>query len=386
MPDTQMPKSLRVLLADLDARGVTDYRRYAAVRKYLNFKAREKNQPVAGAFELTPLCNLDCRMCYVHLHADQLHGRSLLSTAQWQDYMQQAIDAGMLFATLTGGECLTYPGFRELYLFLRGKGIEVNILTNGVLMDADMVAFLTAHPPALVQITLYGASEEAYERVTGRRAFAAVWGNIRRLQAAGIPLTIAVTPNAFMQDGAEVVRLLHGEGLPFTLNAGLLKPREETGRALADANLDAYVDMMRQRLTLTGRNTDDDVSPESLPDPGQPADTPPGDTPCGVRCGAGRSCFALDWQGGMRPCNNFPCAAVSLADLGFAEAWRRTNRTAREFHRPVECEGCAYREVCKHCVAEHAAGAPIGHASPEVCAWAKRMTAEGLLTIRQPEP
>lgn len=379
-----MPKTLRALLAELDAQGVTDYRRYAAVRKYLNFKAREKNQPVAGSFELTPLCNLDCKMCYVHLNADQLRGKSLLSTAQWKDYMQQAIDGGMLYATLTGGECLTYPGFRELYLFLRSKGVEVHILSNGVLMDADMVAFLTQHPPALVQITLYGASDAAYERVTGRRAFTAVWENIRRLQDAGIPLTIAVTPNAYMEDGEEIVRLLHGGGLPFTLNAGLLKPREETGRALADANIDTYVDMMRLRRSLAGRNPEDDVSPESLPDPGVPPDT--ADAPCGVRCGAGRSCFAVDWQGGMRPCNNFLCESVSLTELGFAEAWRRTNRIAREFRRPVECEGCAYRDICKHCVAEHAAGAPIGHASPEVCAWVKRMTAEGLLTIRQPEP
>lgn len=384
MPETQMPKTLRALLADLDAQGVTDHRRYASVRKYLNFKAREKNQPVAGSFELTPLCNLDCKMCYVHLQADQLRGKSLLSTAQWRDYMQQAIDGGMLFASLTGGECLTYPGFRELYLFLRERGVEVNILTNGLLMDADMTAFLAQHPPALVQITLYGASDEAYARVTGRPAFTAVWANIRRLQSAGIPLTIAVTPNAYMQDGEEIIRLLHGEGLPFTLNAGLLKPREETGRTLADANLDAYVGMMHLRRALMGRDAEDDIPPESLPDPGSPPDT--ADTPCGVRCGAGRSCFALDWQGGMRPCNNFPCEPVSMAELGFAEAWRRTNRTAREFRRPAECEGCAYREICKHCVAEHAAGAPIGHASPNVCAWAKRMTAEGLLTIRQPEP
>lgn len=37
-----MPKSLRELLAQLDAEGITDYRRYLQVCRFLDFKAREK--------------------------------------------------------------------------------------------------------------------------------------------------------------------------------------------------------------------------------------------------------------------------------------------------------------------------------------------------------
>lgn len=379
---TQMPGSLRELLAQLDAQGVQDYRRYAAVRRYLNFKARDKGLPIAGSFELTPLCNFDCKMCYVHLQKEQLCGKPLLTAAQWQDVMRQAISGGMMYASLTGGECLTHPDFKTLYLFLRDRGVEVSILSNGSLMDAEMTAFLRQHPPAQIQITLYGASEEAYERVTGRRMFRTVWENIRRVNEAQLPVSIAVTPNAFMTDGEEVVRLLHAEGLPFNINSGLLQPREETGRTLADANLDAYVAMLRLRMTLKGDALMDDAPPESLPDPGVPPDGAPGESPCGVRCGAGRSIFSVDWQGGMRPCNTFPCEAQNVLTLGFDEAWRRVNHLANHFPRPIECEGCAYHEVCKHCVSEHAGGAPIGHASPAICAWGRRMVSEGLLTLQ----
>ena len=108
----QLPPNLRTLLRQLDEQGITDHRRYAAVRKYLGFKAREKNTPISGSFELTPLCNLDCKMCYVHLNKAQMQGAKLLTVEQWQDIMQQAIDHGMMYARLTGGECLTYPGFK----------------------------------------------------------------------------------------------------------------------------------------------------------------------------------------------------------------------------------------------------------------------------------
>lgn len=375
------PKTLRALLKQLDEQGITDYRRYDRVRTFLNFKARERNIPISGTFELTPLCNLDCKMCYVHLNKEQMNGADLLTVDQWQAIMQQAIDAGMMYARLTGGECLTYPGFREVYLFLLSKGVEVGILSNGLLMDADMVDFLRAHPPAAIQITLYGASEDAYERVTGKRMFRRVLDNIRRLEAAQFPLQIAVTPNAFMTDGEDVIRLLHDEGLHFSINSGLMQPREETGRGLADAGLDAYVAMMKLRTTLKGGEVGPDCDPESLPDPGSELTH----AERGVRCGAGRSGFSVDWQGRMRPCNTFPCEPVDVLALGFHEAWRRTNHTALNYPLPAECGACTYRATCKHCVAEHAAGAPAGHASPAICAWGRRMIAEGLLKMPQPE-
>ena len=376
----QLPTTLRALLAELDAQGITDYRRYERVRTYLNFKAREKNSPISGSFELTPLCNLDCKMCYVHLNKAQMNGAPLLTVEQWKNIMGQAVDGGMMYARLTGGECLTYPGFRELYLYLHSRGVEVAVLSNGILMDEDMLHFLQAHPPAAVQITLYGASEDAYERVTGHRVFHRVLENIRRLEAAKIPLSIAVTPNEFMQDGEDIIRLLHAEGLTFAINAGLMAPREETGRQLADAGLDAYIAMLKLRLQLRGRPTEPDCDPESLPDPGSEHST----ATVGVRCGAGRSGFSIDWRGQMRPCNTFPCEPVDTLALGFAEAWARTNHTALNYPLPTQCQGCAYKATCKHCVAEHAAGAPAGQANPSICAWGKRMIAEGLQKL-QPE-
>lgn len=380
MEKNQQPSSLRELLRDLDAQGIHDSRRYDAVRKYLCFKARKKNHPISGSFELTPLCNLDCKMCYVHLQKDQMCGRPLLSVDQWKDIMQQAIDGGMMYAALTGGECLTYPGFRELYLFLRDRGIEVSILSNGLLMNAEMAAFLQKNPPAQVQVTLYGANEEDYERVTGQRAFSLVWENLLRLRDVGIPLQIAVTPNRFMQDGEALVRLLHNEGLPFIINSGLLQPRPETGRELVDADVDTYIRMMRLRAELQGAAPTPDCLPEDIPDTHKAV----GEPVHGVLCGAGRSAFAVNWKGEMLPCNNFPCSGESVPVLGFDEAWHRVNKTALEFSRPIECEDCGCREICKHCAAEHAAGAPIGHASPAICDWCKQMIAAGLLTLQQP--
>lgn len=362
------PRSLGQLLHQLDAQGIRDYRRYQAVHRYLDMKARAKGVPLTGTFELTPLCNLDCKMCYVHMHR-----AVTMSTAQWLEILRQAVEAGMLYARLTGGECLTHPGFREIYLYLQERGVEIGVLTNGVLLDEDMVAFFAEHKPAMIQITLYGASEDGYERVTGHRCFQRVMDSIQALRDAQIPVAVVTTPNTYMTDGEEIVQLLHAKHLPVTINAGLLAPREETGRTLQDAPLEMYVRMMRRHRALYDGGAATVTPPEDLPGAGGT-----GEKVCGVTCGAGRSSFSIDWHGRMRPCNNFPCTGEGVLQSGFAEAWRNTHTTAAHFPQPGECQGCRYQGVCKHCVAEHAAGAPIGHASPAICAWGRRMIAEGL--------
>lgn len=45
MEENQQPQSLRELLTQLDAQGITDYRRYDAVRRFLGFKARKRTSP-----------------------------------------------------------------------------------------------------------------------------------------------------------------------------------------------------------------------------------------------------------------------------------------------------------------------------------------------------
>lgn len=346
------------------------------IRRFLNFRARETGTPISGTFELTPLCNLDCKMCYVHLNKAQLGGAGLLSAGEWESLITQAIDAGMIYARLTGGECLSYPEFKRIYLFLRERGIETRILTNGGLLGQEMADFLRENPPASIQITLYGASEEAYERVTGRRAFSAIVENIRRLQAYDLPVSIAVTPNAFMTDGEEILRLVHRMGLAAQINCGLMAPRKETGRIKADADLDTYVTLLKLNRTLNGVSFSAPCDEDTLPQPGSKEEKT---TLCGVPCGAGRSGFSIAWNGVMRPCNTFPQISANALELGFEEAWRKVHEQAERFPRPAECAGCTYKACCGCCLAEHAADVPIGHASPVICARTRRLVAEGLI-------
>lgn len=373
----QQAKSLPELIARLRSEGADPLTYDWAMRKYLESRARQKGVPVKGTFELTPLCNFDCRMCYVHLEAEKLRSCQLLTADEWENIMSQAIDSGMMYATLTGGECLTYPDFDRLYLYLHSRAVQVSVLTNGLLLNAERIEFFKKHPPVTVQVTLYGADDDMYERVTGRRVFSSVTENIRNAVEAGIPVRISLTPTVHltMEENEQVMKLASSFGTDFQVNGGLISPRAETDKSegFRDMGVEEYIRLFKLERSLKGY-----LPPEECV-----ADLPPVNTvtdetaPKGLRCGGGRSVFNVTWEGKLVPCNRLIHISSELMKESFASAWQKIHERVMEYRVPAECDKCRFRECSKGCVADHA-DAPEGHASPEQCKWCKAMAKSGL--------
>ena len=319
--------------------------------EYLNIKARKQGVPLIGQFELTPLCNFNCKMCYVHLTKEQMHDQPLLTVDQWKEIIRQACEAGMIRATISGGECLTYPGFKEIYLYLQELGCEIEVLTNGALIDEEWVHFFQEHMPIQMQITLYGGDEEAYERVTGQRKYKTVVENIRLLNEAHIPVKLTVTPNKYLGEGVfETIRIGKSINKACLINAALFSPREETGRSdhEDDLDIDTYIRIYNYRDELDGREYHE-VPEEKLPPIGGNSHEC---KECGLKCGGGRSSFDIDWKGVMTPCTQLPMIKSYPLKDGFKEAWKSINQVAESWPRVPECDGCAYESVCFNCAAQ----------------------------------
>ncbi len=350
---------------------------------YLNQKARKMGIPLNGQFELTPLCNFRCRMCYVRLSEAQL-SQKILTPAQWKDLMSQAYDAGMLSATLTGGECLAYPGFKEVYEHLHHLGCEVDIFTNGALLDEDWIRYFKQHPPAGFYITLYGDSEDTYERVTGQRAFGKVLGHIHQILEAKLPLHISVTPcRELGEDVFGTIRLARTLCRNVRINHVLSIPREETGRTrdFADLDEDFYIRILKFRNELDGVHLET-CPAECLPAEGGPD---PDKVLHGLKCNGGRSSFSLNWKGTMNPCNELEGITAFPLESGFAEAWRQIREAVNRWPRASACEGCAYEDLCEKCVAHVAAFAEPGTWPRSLCDRTKRYVQKGVYRVPECE-
>lgn len=376
--------SLAEVLEDLDALGIQGVQRYRAMNQYLSLKARYSDTPLSGSFELTPLCNLDCKMCYVHLNANQLKpNERLLTLEEWKEIAKQCVAAGMMYVTLTGGECLTYPYFKELYLYICSLGIQPDIMTNGRLLTEEMVDFFAQHPPGVMQISLYGSCEDAYEKVTGHRACQQVLDGIARAKKAGLNIVLSITPNRFMQDDAEdLLKVLYAQNVPYVIGASTLSARPETERDIAEyeVELDALFHIRRMNAEYCA------TLPENAPARSVPRYIPTNRGELkGLSCGGAHSSFHVDWRGEICPCIAFaPAVHCSILKNGFTEAWNSIRQTMLSYRPPHECAVCALRDQCHTCPGEKSMSQLNGPLNTSVCDKLRRNIAEGNITLEEP--
>lgn len=371
-------ETLTELLEDLEREGITGYPRQKIMTRFLSERAIIKKVPYNGSFELTPLCNLDCKMCYVHLNKNQMD-RGLLTTEQWLDIARQAIDAGMMNAEITGGECLTYPGFKDIYLYLRSRGIKTSILTNGVLMTEEMVNFFVKNRPELVQITLYGSCDDAYERITGHRVFQKVIDGIERLRAAKINVKVSVTPNRYTEDDLlPTVQLLRSMNIDYAVSSATLSARPETGRLIDDyaVSEEAFAEIQKAERDFFNQKNENAPKPERPPVRYKAK----GLKVEGVPCGAGKNSFHVNWKGEMCPCIAFSSVAFPIGEDGFNAAWKKVNTSVMVYDEPDECYQCADRDICIMCPADRVMGTLGGSLNKRACIRLHSLLDAGIVT------
>lgn len=354
-------------------------------RLYNHLKAKtwEKGIPLLGSLELTPRCTLDCKMCYVRLEPSQMDQGELI-VRQWIGLIDEACDAGMMFATLTGGECLLYPGFKEIYRHLQSRGVLVTVLTNGTLIDEDIVQWFVENPPQRIQISVYGSSPKGYEAVTGNgNAFHRVDKAIDLLKSAGLPLNLAITASRqLFPDFEATLRYCTAKDVgPCRVNSCPFHARRETQRNFDGyaPTLDEQVEIYKIQKKLHNETVQKNECEEVIANIKK--DRTPQLPPRGIPCSAGRNSFSINWRGEMLPCNVFDFAKQAPLKTGFMRAWQELNSRCKEYLNPTECVGCAYLQACRFCSAGHYMTAGEGRANPDVCAEAKRMVAEGIRVI-----
>ncbi|MFC1525032.1 radical SAM protein, partial [Planctomycetota bacterium] len=123
---------------------------------------RHQRQPLSGIWELTHHCNLKC----VHCYCEKTPGKNELSLNEAKNIINQIVEAGCLWLTFTGGEIFQRPDFPDIYTYAKSKGLIITLLTNGTLITESVVRHLVEHPPSLIEITLYGRTQETYEKIT----------------------------------------------------------------------------------------------------------------------------------------------------------------------------------------------------------------------------
>ena len=345
----------------------------APLTQYLFTKASQKKIPLSGTFELSPVCNFSCRMCYVRMTPSQVaaHSRPAMTLERWLALAEQARASGMLYLLLTGGEPFLWPDFWPLYERLTEMGFVLSINTNGSLIDEATIARLRARPPTRLNITLYGAGNDTYRalcRADG--VFTRVDRAIMGLREAGlmVKLNCSLTPqNA--GDLEAMVRYAEQRGLILEVNTYMFPPLRrdpsQVGRNERFTPEEAARYHMERYRLMYGEETYDRYLHSVL----RGIADPPGlDESCvdpvdgKIRCRAGKAAFWVTWDGWLTPCGMMTEPRVDLAGQPFDRAWKTLTEQSERMRLSGVCGQCPDRDLCHSCaaMAQAETGSPGG--------------------------
>lgn len=307
---------------------------YEALRRELTLWARIRNFPLYATFELTPYCNLQCPMCYVRL--DPIHAAKqgkLMTGKQWLEIARQARDMGLLFMTLTGGEPFLHPDFWEIYDGVLELGLLPNIYTNGCLINEEIVERLKKKPPHNIKISVYGASNETYEKMCGvKDGYTKVCHAIDLLKEAGLDFfctTTVVRENR--QDIAALYAMAREKGIRYFHTI-----------AVTNTARDALSDPLKSRMSSeeAGWSLERLEQEKRKGDYSEPF----------AACGGYAISFFLTWHGHMQFCGFSSKPYVQITEpIDVKKTWEDMIEETRQITTPKQCASCPHAEFCKRC-------------------------------------
>jgi len=320
-------------------------------------QAKEKRVLLSMVMDLTARCNNDCVHCYINRAAhDQKAMEKELSIDEIKSITAQAVDLGVLWILLSGGEPLLRPDFPEIYTHLKKQGIFVSVFTNASLVTDAHIRLFKKYPPRQIEVSVYGTTPEIHKSVARKNTFESTMTGIDRLLAAGLPVTLKSTiMQANFKDFHNIADFCRAKtNRPFRFDPCL--------------QLRADRDPHRNKIILSQRLTPDQIAAldekelqrdralkqrcENMDNRvGQNADTL-------FKCQAGINTCAIGWDGKYQLCPslvNQNCT-LDLKEYALAWAWNRftpdiLKRTSVRNSYTETCGACTLHDLCAWCPA-----------------------------------
>ena len=330
----------------------------ARIKERLQRKAAQAGVPISGTFELTPRCNLSCRMCYVRMSPEEMkpYGREL-TAREWISLGEQATQSGMLFLLLTGGEPMLRPDFSEIYEAMSQMGPSISINTNGTMLSKQVRDLLERRPPSQLNVTLYGPKAATYDTLCGSScAFEKTMDTLRWARDIGILLNVNITVTPWNMDQiTELEALAERENLHLRMTFYNFPPSRRNTKTdfsrIAAEDVGRMIAQRECRLqgveSLTVRANSILKSVLSCPER-QNSGISEGE---GISCFAGRSQFWVAWNGEMTPCGMLDVPKTAPLSEGFQASWEKIKQETARIRLCSDCISCKERDTCFNCAA-----------------------------------
>jgi radical SAM protein with 4Fe4S-binding SPASM domain len=307
-------------------------------------------------WHVTDRCNLRCSHCYQETYSgEEMDKRALLQVLEgFKDLQDLPRFSGddcqrRAHVNVTGGEPFVREDLFDLLEALHGEGawLSYGVLTNGTLVDEEVVRRLVRLRPSMVQVSIEG-NASTHDSIRGAGTFEKALGAIKAMSRAGLWTVVSFTAHrGNFREFPDVARWARRAGarkvwtdrlLPFGAGSAMsdltLTPEETreffdlvhvTQRKIARWRSSTFVRMDRGLQFLVGTG---------LP----------------YRCSAGDTLVTVMPNGDVLPCRRMPIVVGNLLEEALPRIYEGSPflNDLREPERvPEGCETCNFLLSCK---------------------------------------
>jgi radical SAM protein with 4Fe4S-binding SPASM domain len=322
---------------------------YGEFSTLLHERFQGRRVPVEVSVEVTHRCPLECKHCYNNLPMHDANARSQeLTFEEHVRLLDELVELGCLWLLYTGGEIFARKDFLDIYTEAKKRGFLITLFTNGTMITPRIADHLVQYRPFNIEITLYGATRETYERLTGiPGSFDRCMKGIRLLMERGLPLKLKTVPTSInYQEVYEMKRFAEQDlGVEFKFDP-LVNPRTDCSQSPLAVRLSP-----EQAVALEFGDPARKAEYLRLAESELAANVPSSKKK--YTCGGGQNGCAIDPTGRMTMCVLSHRDGYDLRSGSFTQGWNGRLKEIRqtEVTRETICTNCRIRSLCSMCAA-----------------------------------
>ncbi|MFA4907968.1 MAG: radical SAM protein, partial [archaeon] len=187
-------------------------------------------KPVLAVWEVTKKCNQKCAGCSIPDNTV----KNEMSIEKISAVFGKLRKFGIKKVFLQGGDPLAHPKIREIVLMLKGMGFSQSVLTNGILLNQDIINFFDENGIS-VNVSLDSLKGDVYAAIRGSGTLELVKRNIGLLSHTKNKKAHNVHCTASKMNSEEVFEIkefaeglgLHFSVLPYIYNVGIAGKKAE---------------------------------------------------------------------------------------------------------------------------------------------------------------
>jgi MoaA/NifB/PqqE/SkfB family radical SAM enzyme len=282
--------------------------------------------------EITTQCNERCIHCYCPENIEKKHLEDL---ELFDRMLAEFAEMEFIYLTLTGGEPLLNPKFREIFKIGRKHRYSITVKTNGTLIDEDFASFFGEMRPEEVTVSIYSSDSSEHDSITGiPGSFERSMNGLNLLKKYGVKCSALTPVMKGVKKWKELYAMMKTLGIHWSCSANIVSAFDNRENVEILKNtyeeysdffnfVNQYEDQKRE-IVLSERY---------------------------AGCMAGIKKVAVDPSFFVRPCLDFYERAGKYTGGNAKELFNRSRQMFEEILALTPCLSCSAAKICVPCPA-----------------------------------